>query len=82
MSTKDFLHLYVCACRNACVDSFRALVLHPTWEKPYYRCAEAWHRLGEITFAVEINELGQILASSSADLSSQLHHFTGGDSAR
>lgn len=64
------------------MDSYRALVLHPTWEKPYYRCAEAWHRLGEITFAIEINEQGQLLASSSADLSSQLHSFTGLDTAK
>jgi len=59
------------------VDSYRALVLDPTWEKPYYRCAEAWHRLGEITFAIDINEQGQLLAKSSADLHSQLHNFTG-----
>ena len=59
------------------MDSFRALVLDPKWEKPYYRCAEAWHRLGKITFAIEINEQGQRLASSYADLHSQHHSFTG-----
>lgn len=64
-------------CRNASIDSYRALVLHPTWEKPYYRCAEALHRLGEMTYAIEVNELGQILSTSSADLCSQLNSFTG-----
>ena len=74
--------IFVFIYRNACVDSYRALVLHPTWEKPYYRCADAWHRLGEITFAVEINEQGRSLAASSADLRSQLHNFTGFDASK
>ena len=64
------------------MDSFRALVLCPTWEKPYYRCAEAWHRLGKLTFAVEINKEGQVLAKSSAELQSQLFSFTGGEAVR
>ena len=62
--------------RNACVDSYRALILHPTWEKPYYRCAEAWHRLGEISVAIGVNSRGRVLASSCADLNSQLNSFT------
>ena len=66
-------------CRNACIDSYRALVLYPTWEKPYYRCAEAWHKLGELSLAIDVNELGQILASSSAELHSQHCNFTGVD---
>ena len=68
--------------RNACIDSYRALVLHPTWEKPYYRCAEAWHRLGEISHAIDINDQGQVLCSSSVDLVSQINSFRASKSAR
>lgn len=61
--------------RHACLDSYRALTLRPTWEKPYYRCAEAWHRMGEVAFAMAINKQGQALASTCADLSTQLYSF-------
>ena len=64
------------------MDSYRALVLDPTWEKPYYRCAEAWHRMGDIAHAVEINKQGQKHAKTSADLNSQFHNFTGLEVAR
>lgn len=68
--------------RNACTDSFRAIVLHPTWEKPYYRCAQAWHQLGETSHAAEINRLGQLLCSSSSDLQSQISDFGLSESIR
>ena len=45
-------------CRNACVDSYRALVLRPEWEKPYYRCSEAWLLLGNHSVALAVNGMG------------------------
>ena len=71
----DFIKMIVPWFRHACLDSYRALTLRPTWEKPYYRCAEAWHRMGEVAFAMAINKQGQALASTYADLSTQLYSF-------
>lgn len=58
-------------CRCACVDSYRALVLRPDWEKPYYRCAEAWLRLGDVNTAVAMNKSGREACSERADLERQ-----------
>lgn len=57
--------------RCACVDSYRALVLRPDWEKPYYRCAEAWLRLGDVNTAVAMNKSGREACSERADLERQ-----------
>ena len=57
--------------RNACVDSFRALVLRPEWEKPYYRCSEAWLSLGNHSLALKMNKLGRDLCSSTSELCRQ-----------
>ena len=57
--------------RCACVDSYRALVLRPDWEKPYYRCAEAWLRLGDVNTAVAVNKSGREACSDRADLERQ-----------
>ena len=57
--------------RCACVDSYRALVLRPDWEKPYYRCAEAWLRLGDVNTAVAVNKSGREACSERADLERQ-----------
>lgn len=58
-------------CRYACVDSYRALVLKPEWEKPYYRCAEAWIKLGDINNALTVNVSGRTACSERADLDKQ-----------
>ena len=57
--------------RCACVDSYRALVLRPDWEKPYYRCAEAWLRLGDVNTAVAVNKSGREACSERVDLERQ-----------
>ena len=54
--------------RNACVDSYRALVLKPDWEKPYYRCSEGWMLLGNHTTALQVNGMGCELCTSTSDL--------------
>ena len=74
--------LFIIFGRYACVDSFRALVLYPIWEKPYYRCAEAWHLLGDLSHAIEINLQGQVRCSSNTHLRSQLSVFIGGPESR
>ena len=40
------------------MDSYRALVLRPDWEKAYYRCAESWVQLGCLHMALSINSSG------------------------
>ena len=59
------------ACRNACVDSYRALVLRPDWEKPYYRCSELWMLLGNHTVALQVNGIGCDMCSMNSDLHKQ-----------
>ena len=53
------------------MDSYRALVLKPEWEKPYFRCAEAWIKLGEIGNALTVNVSGRTTCSERADLDKQ-----------
>ena len=60
-----------CPDRNACVDSYRALVLKPDWGKPYYRCTEAWMLLGNLTMAKQMNVLGCEMCPMNSDLSRQ-----------
>jgi tetratricopeptide (TPR) repeat protein len=56
---------------NACVDSYRALVLRPDWEKPYYRCSELWMLLGNHTVALQVNGIGCDMCSMNSDLHKQ-----------
>jgi hypothetical protein len=56
---------------NACVDSFRALVLRPDWEKPYHRCSEAWLALGNHSLALKMNNMGRDVCSTTSELSRQ-----------
>ena len=58
-------------CRCACVDSYRALVLRPSWSKAYYRCAEAWSRLGRLSEALAINITGLAQCEGSSELQIQ-----------
>ena len=53
------------------MDSYRAIVLRPDWEKPYYRCSEAWLLLGNHATALKINEMGCERCNLKADLSRQ-----------
>ena len=55
-------------CRSACVDSYRALVLRTEWEKPYYRCAESWLSLGNLSIALSVNVAGCDSCSMNTDL--------------
>ena len=57
-------------------------MLHPKWEKSYYRCAEAWHKLGEISRARDINEHGRLLCSASTELQSQMNHLKASETVR
>lgn len=57
--------------RNACVDSYRALVLKPQWGKPYYRCSQSWMLLGNHSTALSINGVGCEKCSSNSDLQKQ-----------
>lgn len=57
--------------RRACVDSFRSLVLSPDWEKPYYRCCQAWMLLGNHAVALKLNSMGQDMCKSTSDLCRQ-----------
>ena len=61
----------LCVCRNACVDSYRALVLRPDWEKPYYRCSESWMLLGNPTMALQVNGMGCDMCSVNSELCKQ-----------
>ena len=66
-----------CTRRCACVDSYRALVLRPSWEKAYYRCAEAWAKMGELPEALAINQAGLRACSEHPDLVKQLRELQG-----
>lgn len=57
--------------RCACVDGFRAVVLREDWHKAYYRCADAWNKLGSLNKALAINERGRRMCSERADLDKQ-----------
>ena len=46
-------------------------MLKPGWEKAYYRCAEAWGKLGEPAMALTINKEGVRECSEAGDLSRQ-----------
>ena len=63
------------------MDSYRALVLKPEWEKAYYRCAEAWIKLGNIPAAVSVNHSGQRLCIEHSDLDRQLKELQGQNTA-
>ncbi len=43
-------------------------MLRPGWEKAYYRCAEAWNKLGEQDIAIAINTEGLRECSDTDDL--------------
>ncbi len=47
------------------------MVLRENWEKAYYRCADAWSKLGEMGRALSINERGQRMCRDKADLERQ-----------
>ena len=47
------------------------MVLRPGWEKAYYRCSEAWAKLGEPEMALEINKEGIKECREVEDLSKQ-----------
>ena len=64
--------------RNACVDSYRAMVLRPSWEKAYYRCAEAWSKLGDFPQALEVSRSGTAQCDSRTDLDRQLRDIYAG----
>ncbi len=66
----------MCYLRNeefwcACLDSYRAVVLRSGWEKAYYRCSEAWAKLGEPKVALIINREGLRECIESGDLHKQ-----------
>jgi tetratricopeptide (TPR) repeat protein len=56
----------------ACIDSQRAYVLKPDYDKAYYRCAEAWLRMGEIRYAAIISQMAAKICRYSSDLVKQL----------
>ena len=53
------------------MDSFRALVLKPDWEKPYHHCSEAWLALGNHSLALKMNNIGRDVCSTTSELSRQ-----------
>lgn len=46
-------------------------MLKPTWEKPYYRCAESLCKLGDLERALTINNLGRSLCEKLDELERQ-----------
>ena len=65
----------LCIFRSGCLDSYRALVLKPTWDKPYYRCAESLGKLGDVSIALSINERGRKACDKKDDLERQYTEF-------
>lgn len=57
--------------RSSCLDSYRALVLKPSWEKPYYRCAESLCKLGDLATALTINSAGRSMCEQQGELERQ-----------
>lgn len=57
--------------RSGCLDSYRSLVLKPTWEKAYYRCAESLSKLNDLEAAFSINKIGRDMCEQKADLERQ-----------
>jgi hypothetical protein len=57
--------------RSSCLDSYRALVLKPSWEKPYYRCAESLCKLGDLATALTINTTGRSMCEQQGELERQ-----------
>lgn len=52
-------------------------MLRPSWEKAYYRCAEAWAKMGELPEALAINQAGLRACSEHPDLVKQLRELQG-----
>lgn len=46
-------------------------MLKPSWEKPYYRCAESLCKLGDLSTAVTINSAGRSMCETLGDLERQ-----------
>ena len=65
------LHVKLIGFRSSCLDSYRALVLKPSWEKPYYRCAESLCKLGDLATALTINSAGRSMCELQGDLERQ-----------
>ncbi len=53
------------------MDGYRALVLQHDWYKAYYRCADAWTKLGDMEKALAINESGRRACAERVDLDRQ-----------
>ena len=60
------------------MDSYRAMVLRPEWEKAYYRCAEAWGKLGNWQMAREVSLSGTSQCDSRTELDRQLREIHAG----
>ena len=52
-------------------------MLRPVWEKAYFRCAEAWAKMGEVSEALAINQAGLRACSDHSDLEKQLRELQG-----
>ena len=46
-------------------------MLKPSWEKPYYRCAESLYKLGDLATALTINSAGRSMCEQQGDLERQ-----------
>ena len=46
-------------------------MLKPSWEKPYYRCAESLCKLGDLATALTINSAGRSMCEQQGELERQ-----------